>query len=126
MWLKPLKTLESEHLFFLDPNPALVEAAAKTGADRIELYTEEFATQYGLGNLEAINPYKETAKLAIENGLAVNAGHDLSLDNIEYFIREIPTIAEVSIGHALISEALYLGLENTIQAYLRKIELANL
>ena len=64
--------------------------------------------------------------MAIENGLAVNAGHDLSLDNIEYFIREIPTIAEVSIGHALISEALYLGLENTIQAYLRKIELANL
>ncbi|MGV0936772.1 pyridoxine 5'-phosphate synthase [Empedobacter falsenii] len=111
---------------FLDPNPALIESAAKTGADRIELYTEEFATQYGLGNLEAINPYKETAKLAIENGLAVNAGHDLSLDNIEYFIREIPTIAEVSIGHALISEALYLGLENTIQAYLRKIELANL
>jgi pyridoxine 5-phosphate synthase len=111
---------------FLDPNPALIESAAKTGADRIELYTEVFATQYGLGNLDAIKPYKETALLAIENGLAVNAGHDLSLDNIEYFIREIPQIAEVSIGHALISEALYLGLENTIQAYLRKIELANL
>lgn len=111
---------------FLDPNPALVEAAAKTGADRIELYTEEFATQYGLGNLESINPYKETALLAIENGLAVNAGHDLSLDNIQYFIQQIPQIAEVSIGHALISEALYMGLENTIQSYLRKIELANL
>ncbi len=124
--IKTFKDAGIRTSIFLDPNPALIESAAKTGADRIELYTEEFATQYGLGNLEAINPYKETAKLAIENGLAVNAGHDLSLDNIEYFIREIPTIAEVSIGHALISEALYLGLENTIQAYLRKIELANL
>lgn len=124
--IKTFKEAGIRTSIFLDPNPALVEAAAKTGADRIELYTEEFATQFGLGNLEAINPYKETAKLAIENGLAVNAGHDLSLDNIEYFIREIPQISEVSIGHALISEALYLGLENTIQAYLRKIELANL
>ncbi|QLL59334.1 pyridoxine 5'-phosphate synthase [Empedobacter falsenii] len=124
--IKTFKDAGIRTSIFLDPNPALIESAAKTGADRIELYTEEFATQYGLGNLEAINPYKETAKLAIENGLAVNAGHDLSLDNIEYFIREIPTIAEVSIGHALISEALYLGLENTTQAYLRKIELANL
>lgn len=124
--IKTFKDAGIRTSIFLDPNPALIESAAKTGADRIELYTEEFAKQYGLGNLEAINPYKETAKLAIKNGLAVNAGHDLSLDNIEYFIREIPTIAEVSIGHALISEALYLGLENTIQAYLRKIELANL
>ena len=124
--IKTFKEAGIRTSIFLDPNPDLVEAAAKTGADRIELYTEEFATQYGLGNLDAINPYKETAKLAIENGLAVNAGHDLSLDNIEYFIREIPQISEVSIGHALISEALYLGLENTIQAYLRKIELANL
>ena len=124
--IKTFKEAGIRTSIFLDPNPALVEAAAKTGADRIELYTEEFATQFGLGNLEAINPYKETAKLAIENGLAVNAGHDLSLDNIEYFIREIPQISEVSIGHALISEALYLGLENTIQAYLRKIEVANL
>ncbi|WP_413532839.1 pyridoxine 5'-phosphate synthase [Empedobacter brevis] len=124
--IKTFKDAGIRTSIFLDPNPDLVEAAAKTGADRIELYTEEFATQYGLGNLQAIDPYKVTAKLAIENGLAVNAGHDLSLDNIEFFIREIPTIAEVSIGHALISEALYLGLENTIQAYLRKIELANL
>ncbi|MGU9938571.1 pyridoxine 5'-phosphate synthase [Empedobacter brevis] len=124
--IKTFKNAGIRTSIFLDPNPALVEAAAKTGADRIELYTEEFATQYGLGNLDAIIPYRETAKLAIANGLAVNAGHDLSLDNIEYFVREIPEIAEVSIGHALISEALYLGLENTIQAYLRKIELANL
>ncbi|MFV0155957.1 pyridoxine 5'-phosphate synthase [Empedobacter falsenii] len=124
--IKTFKDAGIRTSIFLDPNPALIESAAKTGADRIELYTQEFATQYGLGNLEAINPYKETAKLAIENGLAVNAGHDLSLDNIEFFIREIPQISEVSIGHALISEALYLGLENTIQAYLRKIEVANL
>lgn len=111
---------------FLDPNPALVEAAAKTGADRIELYTELFASEYEKGNLTAITPYKETARVATANGLVLNAGHDLSLDNIQYFIQEIPEIAEVSIGHALISEALYLGLENTIQAYLRKIELAQL
>ncbi len=110
---------------FLDPKPELVEAAAKTGADRIELYTEAFATEYEKGNRAIIKPYKETALLAIENGLGVNAGHDLSLDNIQFFIQEIPQIAEVSIGHALISEALYLGLENTIQTYLRKIELAN-
>ena len=124
--IKTFKEAGIRTSIFLDPNPALVEAAAKTGADRIELYTEEFATQYGLGNLDAIKPYKETALLAIENGLAVNAGHDLSLDNIQYFIEQIPQIAEVSIGHALISEALYMGLENTIQSYLRKIEVANL
>lgn len=124
--IKTFKEAGIRTSIFLDPNPALVEAAAKTGADRIELYTEEFATQYGLGNLDAIKPYKETALLAIENGLAVNAGHDLSLDNIQFFIEQIPQIAEVSIGHALISEALYMGLENTIQSYLRKIEVANL
>ena len=124
--IKTFKEAGIRTSIFLDPNPALIESAAKTGADRIELYTEEFATQYGLGNSAAINPYKETTKLALANGLGVNAGHDLSLKNIEYFIHEIPEIAEVSIGHALISEALYLGLENTIQTYLRKIELANL
>ncbi|WP_322971101.1 pyridoxine 5'-phosphate synthase [Faecalibacter sp. LW9] len=124
--IKTFKEAGIRTSIFLDPNPSLVEAAAKTGADRIELYTEEFATQYALGNLNAIHPYKETALLAIEHGLAVNAGHDLSLDNIQYFIEQIPQIAEVSIGHALISEALYMGLENTVQAYLRKIEVANL
>lgn len=124
--IKTFKEAGIRTSIFLDPNPTLIESAAKTGADRIELYTEMFASEYEKGNKSAINPYKETALLAIENGLAVNAGHDLSLDNIEFFIREIPQVAEVSIGHALISEALYLGLENTIQAYLRKIELANL
>lgn len=110
---------------FLDPNPALVESAAKTGADRIELYTESFAVEYGKGNLDGIKPYRETTDEALKNGLVVNAGHDLSLDNLEFFIREIPEIAEVSIGHALISESIYMGFENTIQAYLKRIELAN-
>lgn len=110
---------------FLDPNPALVEAAAKTGADRIELYTENYAIEFAKGNLAGIKPYRETADVAIQNGLVVNAGHDLSLDNLQYFIQEIPETAEVSIGHALISESIYLGFENTIQAYLKRIELAN-
>lgn len=109
---------------FLDPNPELVESAAETGTDRIELYTEEFAVQYEKGNLDGINIYKETAKLALEQGLTLNAGHDLSLDNLQYFIEQIPQIAEVSIGHALISESIYMGFENTIQAYLKRIELA--
>ncbi|MXV37415.1 pyridoxine 5'-phosphate synthase [Flavobacteriaceae bacterium Ap0902] len=110
---------------FLDPDPKLVESAAKTGADRIELYTEAYASSYEKGDLEAVKKYKETAQLAVAHGLAINAGHDLNLDNLEYLLKEIPEIVEVSIGHALISEALYLGLENTIQMYLRKIELAH-
>lgn len=109
---------------FLDPNPNLVEAAAKTGTDRIELYTESFASEYAKGNLSGIKPYRETADEALKNGLVLNAGHDLSLENLQYFIEMIPEIAEVSIGHALISEALYLGMENTVQAYLKRIELA--
>lgn len=111
---------------FLDPNPELIPSAAKTGTDRIELYTEAFATEFAKGNKDAVKIYAQTAQRAVEYGLAVNAGHDLSLENIEFLIRQIPQIAEVSIGHALISEALYLGLENTIQMYLRKIELAQL
>lgn len=108
---------------FLDPRPELVESAAATGADRIELYTEAYATDFAKGDKTGIEMYKATALFAQDFGLEVNAGHDLSLKNIEYFISEIPFTAEVSIGHALISEALYLGLENTIQRYLRKIEL---
>lgn len=111
---------------FLDPNPNLVEAAAKTGTDRIELYTEAYAVAYEKGDLSEIEIYKTTANLALQNGLALNAGHDLSLENLKYFIQEIPEISEVSIGHALISDALYMGMENTIQAYLRQIELANI
>ncbi|MFA7687644.1 MAG: pyridoxine 5'-phosphate synthase [Moheibacter sp.] len=110
---------------FLDPNPRLVEAAAATGTDRIELYTESFAVAYAKGNLNGIKPYRETADEALQCGLQLNAGHDLSLLNLQYFIEQIPEIEEVSIGHALISEAIYMGLENTIQAYLKRIESAN-
>jgi len=110
---------------FLDPNPEMVEAAAATGADRIELYTESFAVEFAKGNSDGIRPYRETADEAIKNGLAINAGHDLSLDNLQYFIGQIPETSEVSIGHALISESIYMGFENTIQAYLKRIELAN-
>lgn len=106
---------------FLDPDPAMVEYAAKTGTDRIELYTEAYATNYPKDKEAAIKPYYETALKATEFGLGINAGHDLSLDNLKYFADKIPNLLEVSIGHALISEALYLGLENTIQSYLKRI-----
>lgn len=106
---------------FLDPDPAMVEYAAKTGTDRIELYTEAYATNYPKDKEAAIKPYYETALKATEFGLGINAGHDLSLDNLKYFADKIPNLLEVSIGHALISEALYLGLENTIQSYLKRL-----
>ncbi len=109
---------------FLDPMPERVEAAAKTGADRIELYTEAYARGYLGDRAEAIEPYKATAEAALKAGLGVNAGHDLDLDNLTYFCREIPELLEVSIGHALISDALYFGLENVVHMYLRKIELS--
>ncbi|REH56792.1 pyridoxine 5'-phosphate synthase [Tenacibaculum gallaicum] len=107
---------------FIDTDLKLIEAAAKTGADRVELYTEEFATQYEKGNKEAVKPYVEAAVLANEVGLGVNAGHDLSLDNIQFFKQNIPHLAEVSIGHALISESLYLGLENVVNMYLHRLQ----
>jgi pyridoxine 5-phosphate synthase len=109
---------------FIDTNLKLIEAAATTGADRIELYTEDFATQYGLGNKKAIEPYTQSAMLATELGLGINAGHDLSLDNIQFFAENIPNLLEVSIGHALISESLYLGLENVVNMYKHKLSLA--
>lgn len=107
---------------FIDTDLKLIEAAAKTGADRIELYTEEFATQYEKGNKEGVKPYAEAAILAHELGLGINAGHDLSLDNIQFFKQNIPNLAEVSIGHALISESLYLGLENVVNMYLHRLQ----
>ena len=94
----------------------------KTGTDRIELYTEEFAHQYGLGNHKGIEPYTKAAILANELNLGINAGHDLSLDNIKFFKENIPGLLEVSIGHALISEALYFGLDNVVNMYLQKIK----
>jgi pyridoxine 5-phosphate synthase len=107
---------------FVDPTIAMIEGAAKTGTDRIELYTEVFAHQYGLGNKKAIEPYVACAVRANELGLGINAGHDLSLDNIQYFKEKIPSLLEVSIGHALICEAIYLGLENVIAQYLTKLK----
>ena len=106
---------------FLDPNPEMVKYAAETGTDRIELYTEAYAKNYTENNEEAIKPYVETALEAQKYGLGINAGHDLSLENLKYFSDNIPGLLEVSIGHALISEALYLGLENTIQSYLKRL-----
>jgi len=104
---------------FVDPKIEMIEGAKKCGTDRIELYTEDYATNYLSNKEKAIAPYVEAAKKATELGLGINAGHDLSLENLEYFAKEIPNLTEVSIGHALISDALYLGLENTIQMYKR-------
>lgn len=106
---------------FVEADPKMVAAAVETGTDRVELYTEAYATGYPKDPAGAIAPFVEAAQMAKEVGLGVNAGHDLSLDNIEYFAGHIPKLQEVSIGHALISEALYLGLEQTIQLYLRKL-----
>lgn len=107
---------------FVDPILQMIEGAKKIGTDRIELYTEAFAHQYGLGNKNAIKPYTESAILASELGVGINAGHDLSLDNIQFFNQNIPNLMEVSIGHALISEALYLGLDNVVNMYLQKLK----
>lgn len=107
---------------FVDPVLKQIEGAKATGTDRIELYTEAFAHQYSLGNKEAIKPYAESAELAHNLGLGVNAGHDLSLDNIKFFKENMPNLLEVSIGHALIAESLYLGIENVIQMYLQRLK----
>ena len=107
---------------FVDPVIEMVEGAKKTGTDRIELYTESYAREFSEGNAEkAISSYVEAAKKAVELGLGINAGHDLDLQNLKYFAQHIPGLLEVSIGHALISDALYLGLENTVQLYKRQL-----
>lgn len=106
---------------FVDPIADMIEGAALTGTDRVELYTEAYAHQYSMGNKEGIKPYIEAALRAQSVGLGLNAGHDLSLDNIKFFKDHIPGLLEVSIGHALISEALYLGLENVVQLYLQRL-----
>jgi pyridoxine 5-phosphate synthase len=102
---------------FLEPNIGMVQAAKDTGTDRIELYTEAYASHYAANKVEAIKPYIEASLEAEKLGLGVNAGHDLSLENLRYFAMQIPYLAEVSIGHALISDALYFGIENTINMY---------
>ena len=99
----------------------MIEGAKATGTDRIELYTEAYASHYHQNREKAIAPYITAAKKADELGLGINAGHDLDLSNLQYFAQKIPNLLEVSIGHALISDALYLGLENTIQLYLKQL-----
>ncbi len=106
---------------FIDPLPRMAEGAAACGASRVELYTADYAARYPQDREAAIAPYLETARAARDCGLGLNAGHDLSLENLAWFIRTIPWTDEVSIGHALICDALYLGLEKTIQAYLGEI-----
>lgn len=107
---------------FVDPIEEMIVAAKDTGTDRIELYTENYAKEFQKGNhQQAIAPYIVAAKKAVELGLGINAGHDLDLHNLKYFAENIPGLLEVSIGHALISDALYLGLENTVQLYKRQL-----
>ncbi len=106
---------------FIDPIPEMAVAAKACGADRVELYTEAYAAQYASGREKAIAPYLKAAEAAREAGLGLNAGHDLNLDNLAYFIRTIPWTDEVSIGHAIICDAIYMGLERTIKEYLARI-----
>lgn len=108
---------------FIDPDPAAAEGAKACGCDRVELYTAAYAEQYPADPDKAIAPYLATAERARELGLGLNAGHDLNLENLEHFIRTIPWTDEVSIGHAIICDALYMGLEKTIGAYLSKIKI---
>ena len=106
---------------FVDTNPVTIENAAFTGTDRVELYTEPYANGFILNAIAAVEPFIKAAEIARRAGLGLNAGHDLNLDNLRYFHQNIPWLEEVSIGHALISDALYLGLENTIQMYKRQL-----
>lgn len=120
--IKEFKNNDIRTSIFLDPDLRQVEAAKATGADRIELYTENFAQHYALENFDAVKPYSDCAILAHDFELGVNAGHDLSLDNIKFFKQNVPNLLEVSIGHALISESLYLGIENVINMYLNRLK----
>lgn len=117
-----LKSYGVRTSIFVDPVEQMVEGAAQTGTDRIELYTESYARHYLHDRETAIAPYVRAAKTATQSGLGINAGHDLDLDNLRYLREQIPALREVSIGHALICDALYVGLENTIQLYLRQLQ----
>jgi pyridoxine 5-phosphate synthase len=107
---------------FIETNPEMITEAAKTGTDRIELYTEPYASQFAADAQKAVDPFVMAAKVATEAGLGINAGHDLNLQNLKWFSQKVPNLLEVSIGHALICDALYYGLENTIQMYLRQLK----
>jgi pyridoxine 5-phosphate synthase len=109
---------------FLEADPEQVKAAHDLGADRIELYTESYAAGYAKDRMSAVRPFLEAAEQAQKIGIGLNAGHDLDLNNLRYFAGTLPDLLEVSIGHALISDALYFGLENSIRMYLRELELA--
>lgn len=119
-----IKTFKSNNIrtsIFVDPDIEMVKGAAETGTDRIELFTESYAEAFAKGNLKEIEPFTEAANMANNFGIGINAGHDLSLDNIKYFKDHIPNLLEVSIGHALICESLYFGLDNVINMYLNKL-----
>ncbi|WP_437371453.1 pyridoxine 5'-phosphate synthase [Maribacter litoralis] len=120
--IKTFKSAGIRTSIFVDPDTKMIEGAKAVGTDRIELYTESYATDYENDKEKAIRPFIEAAKKANELGLGINAGHDLSLDNIKYFAQNIPNLLEVSIGHALISEALYLGLDNVVNMYLQRLK----
>lgn len=120
--IEDLKKSVGRVSIFLEANPDLLSTAKSTGADRIELYTEPYAIQYASDKTSAISPFKETAKLAGELGLGINAGHDLSLENLNFLTSQLPELQEVSIGHALVCDALYHGLQNTIQMYLSELD----
>ena len=115
------KNLGIRTSLFVDPDKAMIESAAQLGADRIELYTEDFAVKFRKNPSQAVQRYHDGAILAHELGLKINAGHDLDLTNLSFFNKNVPHLEEVSIGHALVCDALYFGLENTIQLYLRKL-----
>lgn len=120
--IKTFKNAGIRTSIFVDPNLKMIEGAKETGTDRIELYTEEYARLYASEREKIIQPFADCANLAHQLGLGINAGHDLSLENLKFFKQHVSNLLEVSIGHALISDALYFGLENTIQLYLRQLK----
>lgn len=120
--ISELKSYGIRTSIFVDTNPQNIEWAIKTGTDRIELYTEPYASEFTKDKYKAVGPFVKAAELAHNLGLGINAGHDLNLENLRFFIENVPHIKEVSIGHALISDALYFGLENTINLYLRQLK----
>lgn len=120
-----IKTFKNEGIrtsIFVDANEKMVEAAAETGTDRIELYTEDFAKAFAKGDMEGITPFIKAAEMANTVGMGINAGHDLNLKNLKFFKDNIPNLLEVSIGHALICESIYLGLENVVNMYLHRLQ----
>lgn len=120
--IKTFKQAGIRTSIFIETDTKMIEQAAKTGCDRVELYTESYAKQFSDNPEAAVYPFREAAIIAGKVGLGINAGHDLDLNNLKYFNENVPGLLEVSIGHALISDAIYLGLENTIQLYLRQLK----